>query len=536
MTAAHHAGSDFRWDIPEAFNFGEIVDHWAEQAPDRTALIAVDAEDSDTQLSFLEVAERSNQVANLLAAIGITAGDRVLVVLPRGADWHLTMVACMKLGAVPVPCITMLTANDLRYRVTNCTPRAVVTTAAHITKFAPGEPAIRVCVGDAPSGWTDFAEYERQPRAFRPVKVLAEQPAVIFYTSGSTGPPKGVTLAARSIYAWRTAAVHWLALEPGELVWCTADTGWSKAACSTLFGPWTLGSTTMVHDAPFRPQDRLDLIERLGVNVFCAPATEFRRLILEDLDRWDLSSLRIGASAGESVSPEVIEAWTASARTPLLDGYGQTENLMTVANRVDRPIKPGSMGQPLPGVELAVLTTAGDVDPGPATGQLILRCPNPQLMLGYWNDEERTKEAYATVDGVQWFLTGDNVGIDDDRYLTFIGRVDDVIGSSGYRIGPQEVENVLLSHPAVLEVAVVAHPDPERGAVVKAFVVLPPGQDGTPELVAELQAHTKARTAPYKYPRLIEFVDALPRTPTGKIRRDLLRVATQGAPQSNPGT
>jgi acyl-coenzyme A synthetase/AMP-(fatty) acid ligase len=279
----------------------------------------------------------------------------------------------------------------------------------------------------------------------------------------------------------------------------------------------------LFYDGPFEAARRLELLERYRVSVFCAAATELRRLILEDAGGYDLSRLRLTVSAGESVNPEVLAAWTAMTGVPLLDGYGQTETLMTVLNYPGMAVKPGSMGRALPGVEAGVLTEDGRLAGPDSEGQLVIRLPNPQIMLGYWNDAERTAATVVTLDGVPWFKTGDNVRQDAEGYFFYLGRSDDIISSAGYRIGPQEVENALIEHPAVRESAVVGLPDAARGEIVTAFVILQDPTEASEGLVEELQAHVKATTAPYKYPRRIAFVDALPKTVSGKIQRAELR-------------
>jgi acyl-coenzyme A synthetase/AMP-(fatty) acid ligase len=304
----------------------------------------------------------------------------------------------------------------------------------------------------------------------------------------------------------------WHDLGEDDLMWCTADTGWSKAGTSILYGPWSCGATVLFHDGPFEPRARLSLLERHRVTVFCAAATELRRLVNEDLAAFDLSALRLAVSAGETVNPEIVRRWQAATGIPLLDGYGQTETLMTVLNYRSLPVKPGSMGKPMPGIDIALLD-----------GQLAIRLPNPQVMLGYWNEPERTAAGKTTVDGAEYWLTGDVVRVDADGYLFYEGRADDIISSAGYRIGPMEVESALLEHPAVQESAAVAKPDAERGEIVKAFVVLKSGIHPTAGLTAELQEHVKRTTAPYKYPREIEFVEELPKNPSGKLLRRELR-------------
>jgi acyl-coenzyme A synthetase/AMP-(fatty) acid ligase len=513
-----------RSDVPALFNFGrDVVDRFARD-PEHLALIWCNDRGDERRLSFAQVSERSDRVAAWLQDGGIGAGDRVVVMLPRIPEWQLSMVACLKLGAVPIPCITMLTERDLGYRVRHSGAVAAITVRDEIHKFADaGAFRARLSVGGEASGWHDYATALAHPRRVEPAPVAAEDPAVMYYTSGSTGEPKGVLHAARALYAWRESARYWLTLAPGERMWCTADTGWSKAGTSILFGPWSQGATVLFYDGPFDPRVRFELLARHGITVFCAAATELRRLLLEDVSGFDLSRLRLTVSAGESVNPEVLEAWERRVGVPLLDGYGQTETLMTVLNYPGMPVKPGSMGRPLPGVHAAVLTGEHTVATAGARGRLLIRAPNPQLMLGYWDDPQRTAAQYVEADGARWFVTGDTVIADEDGYLFYLGRDDDVINSAGYRIGPQEVENALIEHPAVHESAVVGVPDPERGEVVMAFVVLAAGQAGDDALVESLQAHVRSLTAPYKYPRRIEFVPDLPKTVSGKIQRGVLR-------------
>ncbi|MCB1742330.1 MAG: AMP-binding protein [Gammaproteobacteria bacterium] len=520
---------DHRLDTPERFNFGrDVVDRWARER-DGTALIAVDAEGNEQRYRFSDIKRESDRLASWLRKAGVSRGDRMIVMLPRIAHWQVALVACMKIGAVPIPCITMLTGKDLAYRVQHSGAIGAISVRDECDKFAT-IPALRVrlCVDGQRPGWTDLATLEPAPADFEPCDLGAEEPAILYYTSGSTGNPKGVCHASRAIHAWRVSAWYWLDLGPEDVMWCTADTGWSKAGTSILFGPWSQGSCVLFYEGPFDARQRLALLERYRVSVFCAAATELRRLVALDAGDFDLSALRLSVSAGESVNPEVLEAWTRMTGVPLLDGYGQTETLMTVLNYPCMPVRAGAMGKPLPGVVIGLHAEDGHIVDGPGQGQLAIRAPNAQLMLGYWNDPDRTAAAYVTDRGARWFLTGDNVRIDADGYLHFIGRSDDIINSSGYRIGPQEVENALIEHPAVRESAVVGVPDAARGELVKAFVVLAEGYTADAALIQALQDHVKSVTAPYKYPRLVEFVDDLPKTVSGKIQRNLLRARSRG--------
>lgn len=529
----------YTWDVPTTFNFSsDVVDRWAEDS-DRLALVTVDGDGRTDRHSYADIARRAAQLANLLTERGISQGDRVIVMLPRVAEWQIAMVALARMGAVPIPCITMLTADDLRYRIDHAGAVGAVCLAGDVHKFAHAE-ALKVCVAlwaptddELPGGWVPMNVAEELSSEFAPARVAAEDPAVLYYTSGSTGSPKGVAHAARSLWAWSNSAIHWLDLTEADRIWCTADTGWSKAGTSILFGPWSQGSAVLFYDGPFDAQKRFELLDTFDITVFCAAATELRRLVLEDTSAFDLTRLRSTVSAGESVNPEIIDRWRDITGTTVLDGYGQTETLMTVTNRPGREVKLGSMGRPLPGVEVAVHVRSDDdvadssddnnCTAAQGSGELLIRLPNPQLMLGYWNDADRTASSQLELDGSTWFMTGDNVDIDADGYVFYTGRADDIIGSAGYRIGPQEVENALVRHAAVQECAVVGVPDAERGELVKAWVVLNDGHESGDALVAELQRHTKETTAPYKYPRQIQFVDELPKTVTGKIRRNILR-------------
>jgi acyl-coenzyme A synthetase/AMP-(fatty) acid ligase len=533
---------DFRWAVPERFNFArDVVDHWAAD-PAKPALVWCDDTGRERRFTFADVARASCRFASLLAAHGVGKGDRVVIMLPRLPEWQIAMVGTLRAGAIPIPCIDMLTAKDVAYRVGHSGAVAAVTTAANAAKFADAARfRLRAAVGAA-DGWLELGgALAVQPDTFDAVALAADDPAIMYYTSGSTGNPKGVTHAARAIWAWRVSAWYWLDLRPDDTMWCTADTGWSKAGTSILFGPWSCGAQVLFYDGRFDPRLRLELLARHRVTVFCAAATELRRLIAEDFSGCDLSALRLAVSAGETVNPEVVRRWVERTGVQLLDGYGQTETLMTVLNYPCLPVKPGSMGRPLPGTEVALLAPDGTLAPPGAAGELAVRLPNPQVMLGYWQEPEKTAAAKIPVGGVEYWRSGDVVSCDADGYLFYEGRVDDVISSAGYRIGPMEVENALIEHPAVQESAAVASPDPERGEVVKAFVVLRPGHEPSDALVRELQDHVKRVTAPYKYPRRIEFVAELPKTASGKLRRRELRdrefaAAAAAAVRDNPPT
>lgn len=514
----------FVWDTPAHFNFGtDVIDRWAREA-DREALIWTNGETTQ-HYRFSDISRLSNQFGAVLQQRGIKKGDRVIIMLPRCPQWMIATIGALKIGAVPIPCIEMLTARDLAYRVTNSEAAAIICRRAHTEKFAdlPAKPSVMIAL-DAPAGWTDYdTAMAATPAELIPAVVAAEDPVLMYYTSGSTGHPKGVLHAARALHAWRYASIYWLDLKPDDLIWCTADTGWSKAGTSILFGPWSCGATTFLYDGPFSPGDRLRLLSQYGVNVYCAPGAELYRVADEDMRGIDLTRLRRVVSAGEAVSPAIATRWQAATGLRIDEGYGQTEALMLVVNFPGEEVRYGSMGRPLPGCDIAVIDENGNRLPSGVEGDLALLTPHPQLMLGYWRDPERTNACFRKGADGDWFITSDRAVCDADGYLWYRGRSDDVINSAGYRIGPLEVENVLMDHPAVASCAVVGSPDAERGEIVKAFIVLKPGFVADEKLICDLQAHAKALTAPYKYPRAIEFMTDLPLTPTGKIRRRDLR-------------
>ncbi len=511
----------FRWNVPPTFNFGvDVVDRWARER-DGLALIWANEAGDERTFRYSDIARLTDRFANVLRAHGIGKGDRVVVMLPRIPEWMIAIVGALKVGAVPIPCIEMLTARDLEYRVRNSEARAAICRAPHALKFdaLQGEPPVRIALGATP-GWLDYAtEMERAPETCEPAAVAAEDPAIMYYTSGSTGHPKGVLHASRALYAWRVSAIYWLDLRPGDRIWCTADTGWSKAGTSILFGPWSCGACSFLYDGPFSPPERLRLLARHRISVYCAPGTELHRLVDEEIARYNLSALRRTVSAGEALNPAIAKHWETATGLRIAEAYGQTETLMVTLNYPDEQVRYGSMGLPSLGTDVDVVDEAGQRLPPGREGDLAVLMPNAQAMLGYWKDEERTASRFLDGPDGRWALTGDRAERDPDGYLWYRGRTDDVINSAGYRIGPLEVENALLEHPGVQACAVVGSPDPERGEIVKAFVVLREGRVPSDALVRELQDHVKGITAPYKYPRAVEFVPDLPVTMTGKIRR-----------------
>jgi acyl-coenzyme A synthetase/AMP-(fatty) acid ligase len=515
----------FAWGVPDAFNFAvDVVERWARDG-DRPALIWENEAGEVAQYSFADIARLSDRLAHALRQDGVKKGDFVVVMLPRIPEWQIAIVAALKIGAVPIPCIEMLTERDIAYRVEHSGARAAICRAEQVGKFASlgARLKTRISVGHA-AGWTSMEEVLRtEVAAVEPARVLAEDPAIMFYTSGSTGHPKGVLHAARALFAWRVSAEFWLALGPQDRIWCTADTGWSKAGTSILFGPWSRGACAFFYDGSFDPKRRLALLAKHRISVYCAPGTELYRVVNEDFGPHDLRALRRTVSAGEAMNPVIAERWRQATGITVSEAYGQTEALMLVLNYPSEPVKFGSMGLPSPGAKIGIIDDEGRELPDDTEGHIALRLPHPQMMLGYWREPERSASLTINAPNGTWYVTGDRAKRDRDGYIWYAGRSDDLINSAGYRIGPMEIENALLEHAAVQECAVIGVPDAERGEIVKAFVVLRADRVSAAGLVEALQNHVKSVTAPYKYPRAIEFVAELPKTMTGKIQRSALR-------------
>jgi acyl-coenzyme A synthetase/AMP-(fatty) acid ligase len=494
-------------NVPERFNFARDVAE--RRTGPATTFVARDG--GRRELSFAEVNARSAQWTNRLARAGVEQGDRVLVLVGKTPEWHPIMLALLKLGAVSIPCSEMLRRKDLAFRVEHSGARLVVCDR-------PAESEVSGL--DAAVLFTDAARLEAEPSGAPTVDTAATDPAFILYTSGTTKDPKGVVHTHAYCFAKRMQAEHWLAARPGDLVWCTAGTGWAKSIWNVLLGPWSAGATIVLDEGPFDPETRLRLLSGLGVSVLCQAPTEYRlEAKLGGLDRFDLSGVRHLVSAGEPLNPEVIKAFRDAFGLTIHDGYGQTENTLLVGNFPGAEIRPGSMGLPSPGHEIGVIDGDGNEVPEDEEGDIALRGRPPSLFREYYRAPDET----AAVFRGDWYVTGDRATRDRDGYLWFTGRADDVILSAAYRIGPFEVESALLEHAGVAESAVIGKPDPDRGQIVKALVVLRPGVTGSAELVRELQEHCKRVTAPYKYPREIEFVEELPKTRSGKIRRVELR-------------
>ncbi len=524
---------DFKLDVPEHFNFAfDVVDKWAE---DRTklALISLDPAGENAQHhTFWDLKVQSNRFANVLKGLGVGKGTRTFVMLPRIPQWYVAMLGLMKVGAVPMPATTLCTPGDIEYRVNEAEATLAITDLENSDKVAEAAgncPSLAhlLLVGDERKGWISYDEQMGQAStALENVEpTRSDDPLLIYFTSGTVGYPKMV-LHTHASYglAHVITAKFWQDLKDTDLQWTLSDTGWAKAAYGKLFGQWTQGAAVLQHDARgrFDPALTLKIVERYGVTCFCAPPTAYRMLVLEDLAKYDLGSLRHCTGAGEPLNPEVMKIWEDGTGLTIYDGYGQTETVLLVGNFRCLPVRPGSMGKPSPGFTVAIVDEDGEELPYGQEGQIAVKV-KPERPVGllreYWKYPEGMEASFFG----DWYLTGDKAYKDEDGYFWFVGRADDVIISAGYRIGPFEVESALIEHPAVAESAVVASPDPVRGDVVKAFVILTPGYVPSDELVVSIQDHVRQSTAPYKYPRVVEFVTELPKTISGKIRRVELR-------------
>jgi acyl-coenzyme A synthetase/AMP-(fatty) acid ligase len=474
-------------------NFARDVVEAAE--PQRLALVERARDGRRREWSFGDVAAAARTLASHLHERDVARGDVVMTLVGNQPDWVVAMVACFRQGYVVLPCTEQLRAKDLRQRLDVAKPALLIADGRN-------EPAVRESGWSGPTVWVPgVAEWpERTPPP--PADLDPEDPCLITFTSGTAGEPKAVVHAQRYLPGQRVQAEHWLDARPGELVWCTAASGWSKSARNVFIAPWLRGGAALLHDERFDPDQRLAILDEEPVAVLCMAPTEYR-IIAKRAQPRPTPALRGLVAAGEALNPEVLRAWHEATGLWVRDGYGQTETGQITGMPVGREAVPGSMGRPLPGIDARV--DDGELVLDPATV--------PTFFRGYLGDAAPTGP----------WRTGDRVTQDDDGFLFFEGRTDDVIISAGYRIGPFEVESALVEHPAVAEAAVVAAPDDERGAVVRAVIVLREGHAPSDALARELQDHVKAQTAPYKYPRIVEFAGELPKTPSGKVRRAALR-------------
>ncbi len=527
--------ASYRVDVPERFNpVLDIVERWSAEDPRAPALVSIGTGgELVAEQSVSALAEQSRRMARALMNLGVGKGDRVMVMLPRVPAWYSAMLGAIRIGAVPTPTPNLSTARDIRYRVNAAKATVVITdeqgaakadevaaelsTVRHRIMWSQERAALRT--------WQDLDTLlDRAGDGATPADPTGrDDPMLVFFTSGTVSYPKMVLHTQAYGLGHVATARFWQDLRPGDRHWTISDTGWAKAAWGGLFGQWhERACVVQVALGKPDPDTILSIIGRHQVTSFCAPPTLYRMLVQADFKAHDLSCLRHCTSAGEPLNPEVIRAWrTGTGGLTVYDGYGQSETTALVANYRAMEVRPGSMGKPVPGYDIAIVDDDGRIAPPGEVANIAVRTePRPVgLFSGYLGDDEATRGAFRH----GWYYTGDKGWMDEDGYFWFEGRADDVITSAAYRIGPFEVESALVEHPAVMEAAVVGKDDPERTQIVCAFVIPAPGFKGSPELTHELQDHVKRVTAPYKYPREIHFVEELPKTISGKIRRSELR-------------
>ena len=519
---------------PDDFNFAyDVVDKIAQLAPDRRAMVWTNVRGDEKVFTFKQISDYSTQAANLFKAHGIKKGDTVLLILKRNYQFWFAILGLHKIGAIAVPATNLLTTKDIIYRLDAAKIKAVVCTCeCNVHQYIDeaekelGTSVLKFSAMGHFDGYINFdEEMAKQPTTIERVPVTRTDGMLMYFTSGTTGEPKMALHGFFYPLAHIVTAVHWQNVDPDGLHLTVAETGWGKAAWGKLYGQWLTGAGIFVYDFDkFVPAELLHLIEKYQITSFCAPPTIFRFFIKEGMEGYDLSSLQYVTIAGEALNEEVFRKFKEYTGLSLMEGYGQTETTLAIANlSVDR-VRPGSMGLPSPLYDVDLLDDDGNSVPIGEVGEIVFRadqalCSQPGLFLEYYRDPENT--AYAWRNG--YYHTGDTAYRDEEGYYWYVGRKDDIIKSSGYRIGPFEVESALMEHPAVLECAVTGVPDPVRGQLVKATIVLTSKYEPSEALKKEIQDFVKKLTAPYKYPRVIEFVKELPKTISGKIRRVEIR-------------
>jgi len=526
----------YRLLVPEHFNFGyDVVDVWAAKEPDKKALLWTNDKGECREFSFSDMKAFSDQTASYFQSLGIGKGDIVMAILKRRYEFWFTIIALHKLGAVIIPATHLLTKKDLVYRNNAADIKAIVAVGeepiiTHINDAMPESPSVKMVISVGPivpKGWHDFHKGIDAAAPFVKIENVNanDDPLIISFTSGTTGNPKMVMLDGVYPLAHIITAKYWQNLHEKSLHLTIADTGWLKAVWGKLYGQWIVGACVFVYDHDkFTPADMLAMIQQYRITSLCAPPTIFRFLIREDVTKYDLSSLEYCTIAGEALNPSVYEQFLKLTGIELKEGYGQSETTLSLFTSPWTKPKPGSMGLINPHYDVDLLTPEGRSAEVGEQGQIVIRTDKKYpvgLFKGYYRNEALTHEAWHD----QVYYTGDMAWRDEDGYFWFVGRADDVIKSSGYRIGPFEVESALMTHPAVVECAITGVPDEIRGQVVKATIILANDyKDKAGEaLIKEIQEHVKTVTAPYKYPRIIEFVDELPKTISGKIRRVEIR-------------
>ncbi|NMD38010.1 MAG: AMP-binding protein [Christensenellaceae bacterium] len=524
---------NYKLNVPEGFNFAyDIIDEYAKTEPDKRAMIWTNLEGEEKHFTFKQFSELSNQAANAFKARGLKKGDKVLLILKRRYEYWICILALMKLGCVFIPATHQLALKDIVYRVNSSKAKAVICVDAdHLIKdvyqakqeceslehiFSLGYHESFINLHDAMAEQSTVFE---KPSDY----AKNEDLLLIYFTSGTTGMPKMATHNHNHPLAHIATAAYWHNVKDNDIHIAVADTGWAKAGWGKIYGQWIMGATLFVYDFDnFVPANLLAMISKYKVTSFCAPPTVYRFLIMEDLSQYDLSSLRWANTAGEPLSPEIYNKFLEYTGIRIFEGFGQSETTPLIMTSKYMNPRQGSTGRPSPAYDIDIVDAEGNSVEDGVEGEIVIRLDKgypPGLFVGYLDNEEANKKVFYN----NMYHTGDIAWRDIDGYFFFVGRDDDVIKSSGYRIGPFEVESALLEHPAVLECAITAVPHPMRGQVVKASIVLTKNYSPSDALIKELQNHVKKVTAPYKYPRIVEFVDSLPKTISGKIQRNLIR-------------
>ncbi len=525
---------EFKLEVPEYYNWvRDWFDTMGEENPDKLGLLWVDDLGNEKRFTFSELTDYSKRFANILKDNGVKKGDVLTVMLSRNWEFWIAFLGCLRAGVVVAPGTAMLSDKDIQYRVDRSESTAIITDIDNAEKVEAVKDDCKtlhamILTGDEKrEGWVNFNEaIQNVSPEFETENTRYDDDAIIYFTSGTVGHPK-MTLHTHASYplGHTITGKFWLDLTPEDLHFNIGDTGWAKAAWSNVFGPWNCGAAVFAHKpggGKFGPERNLQLMEEYPITTMCGPPTIYRVFVQDDLSKYNFKHLRHCIAAGEPLNPEVIEEWKKHTGITIRDGFGQTETCLLVGTFPCLDVKQGSMGKPAPGYHVDVIDEEGNPMGVNQEGDIAVKI-KPERPVGlfkeYWKDPEKTE---ATFRG-DWYLTGDRAMKDEDGYFWFVGRDDDVIISSGYRIGPFEVESALVEHPAVAESAVVASPDETRGEIVKAFIILAKEYKPSDELAKEIQDFVKNNTAPYKYPREIEFVDELPKTVSGKIRRVELR-------------
>ena len=524
----------------ERFNFAfDVVDEIAERYPEKLALLHISAYGTERRFSFREISDMSSQMANYFTSIGISRGDRVMLVLKRHWQYWPAILALHKIGAIAIPAVSQLLVHDLTYRFKAAGVKAIICTAdgdvAHQVELAIDELStegsekidiLQILVNGEREGWRTFdKEYVGFPRVYgrRSDSPGGNEPMLMFFTSGTTGYPKMALHSYKYALGHYVTAKYWHQVERDGLHLTISETGWAKASWGKLYGQWMCEGALFVYDFDrFHADEILPMFAKYGITTFCAPPTMYRMLIKEDISKYDFSSVHHATTAGEALNPEVFTQFKKATNLSIYEGFGQSETTCALGVLLGDALRPGSMGKPIPDYGIDLVDDKGESVPPGEHGEIVIRTsrenPQPGVFIGYYRDEEKTAEAWRG----GMYHTGDLAWKDEDGYYHYVGRADDVIKSSGYRIGPFEIENVIMELPYVVECGVSAAPDPVRGQVVKATIKLVKGREPSEELKKEIQEYVKSHTAPYKYPRIIVFRDELPKTVSGKIQRNQL--------------